>query len=35
MGKKYSDEYKKMGPELKETVDEIIEEINRLAIEYK
>jgi tetratricopeptide (TPR) repeat protein len=35
MGEKYSDKFKKMGPELKETVDEIIEEINRLAEEYK
>jgi len=35
MGEKYSDEFKKMGSELKETVDEIITEINRLSEEYK
>ena len=31
----YPDEYKKMGPELKQTVEEIIEEINQWAIDYK
>lgn len=30
----YPDEYKKMGNELKQTVDEIIEKINQLAIDY-
>jgi hypothetical protein len=31
----YPDEYKKMGPELKETVEEIIKAVNLLAIDYK
>jgi len=31
----YPDEYKKMGPELKETVEEIIEEVNQTAIDYQ
>lgn len=32
---KYSDELKKMPPEIKETVDELLEEIKQLAIDYK
>lgn len=35
MRDQYPDEYKKMGPELKQTVEEIIEEINQWAIDYK
>ena len=35
MQDKYPDEYKKMGSELKQTVDEIIEKINQLAIDYE
>lgn len=31
----YPDEYKKMGPELKETVEEIIKKVNKLAIDYR
>jgi len=31
----YPDEYKKMGAELKETVEEIIKTVNQLAIDYK
>jgi TPR repeat protein len=34
MGEEYADEFKKMGGELKETVEEIIEEINRLSVDY-
>ncbi len=34
MGEKYSDELKKMGPELKETVDEIIERVKELREKY-
>lgn len=30
----YPDEYKKVGPELKETVEEIIEGINQIAIDF-
>ena len=35
MQKEYPNEYRKMGKELKETVDEIIEEINKMAEDYK
>lgn len=31
----YPDEYRKMGPELKETVEEIIEKVDRMAIDYQ
>ena len=31
----YPDEYKKMGAELKQTVEEIIERVNQMAIDYK
>lgn len=31
----YPDEYKKMGSELKETVEEIIERVNQIAIDYQ
>jgi len=31
----YPDEYKKMGPELKQTVEEIIDRVNQMAIDYK
>jgi hypothetical protein len=31
----YPDEYKKMGAELKETVEEIIKAVNQLEIDYK
>ncbi len=34
MGEEYSDEYKKMGGELKETVEEIIKEVRKLAADY-
>ena len=34
MGEEYSDEFKKMGSELKETVDEIIETIKQMSIDY-
>ncbi|NIN24297.1 MAG: hypothetical protein GTN82_41575 [Candidatus Aminicenantes bacterium] len=35
MRDQYPDEYKKMGPELKQTVEEIIETVNQWAIDYK
>jgi hypothetical protein len=31
----YPDEYKKMGPELKLTVEEIIKKIKQLSIDYQ
>lgn len=31
----YPDEYKKMGPELKQTVEEIINTVNQMSIDYK
>jgi hypothetical protein len=34
MDEEYMDEFKKMGGELRETVEEIIKEINRLSVEY-
>ncbi|MDP2207172.1 MAG: tetratricopeptide repeat protein [Bacteroidota bacterium] len=34
MGEEYSDEYKKMGGELRETVEEIIKKIEKLSIDY-
>ncbi|MDY7033477.1 MAG: hypothetical protein SVY10_16415 [Thermodesulfobacteriota bacterium] len=34
MKKEFPDEYLKMGGELKETVDEVIEKINLLAKDY-
>ncbi|MGB0431025.1 MAG: tetratricopeptide repeat protein [Bacteroidia bacterium] len=34
MQDEYPDEIKKMGPELKETVDEIIEKVKQMAIDY-
>ena len=35
MGEKYLDESRKMGPELKETVDEIIETVKQMEKDYK
>ncbi len=34
LGEEYSDEFKKMPPELTETVDEILKEIEQMAIDY-
>ena len=35
MQDEYPNEYKKMGDELKETVEEVIEEINKSSIDYE
>jgi hypothetical protein len=34
MGEKYQDEYNRMGSEIKETVEEILKEIEKFAVEY-
>jgi hypothetical protein len=34
MGDKYQDEYNRMGSEIKETVEEILEDIEKIAEEY-